>query len=109
MTTLGGALRPTQNEGEPGKGRGGKAIDVDTAPPPDFTRGPFSPLALARHFSFFRPHLYNHIMSCTSCRCPCVDLSMFITLMFLSRSAIPTNDPAVPALFRVDYRLRYAI
>ena len=77
---------------------------------PDFTRRPsFSSLALAHDSSFFRPNLYNHIMPCTSCRRPCADLSMFITLMFLSRPAIPTNDPAVPALFRVDYRLRYAI
>ena len=77
----------------------------------DFTRCPSFSLLLhwAMLFLSFTPTLYDHIMSCTSCRCPCVDLSMFITLMFLSRPAIPTNDPAVPALFRVDYRLRYAI
>jgi len=68
-----------------------------------------SPLASSHEFLYTVSILYNHIMSCTSCRCRCVDLSMFITLMFFSRPAIPTNDPAVPALFRVDYRLRYAI
>lgn len=34
---------------------------------------------------------------------------MFITLIFLSRLAFPTDDFAVSALFRVDYRLRYEI
>jgi len=71
MTMLGDALRPTLSEGEPGRCQGGKAIETD----------------MGRLYFSFDPLfiLYNHIMSCTSCRCPCADLSMFITLMFLSR------------------------
>lgn len=43
------------------------------------------------HVFFLSPvlMLYNHVVSCTSCRCPCADSLMFITLMFLSRVAFP--------------------
>ena len=108
MTMLGDALRPIPSEGEPGRRRGGKGINLDMACL-YFTRYTCSSLLL-HSVGFLSPALilYNHIMSCTSCRCPRADSSMFITLMFLSRVAFPHYDVAVSALSRVDYRLRYA-
>jgi len=86
MTTLGGALRPTLNEGELG-GAKEERRSIRIRFVSDF-HDVLSP-RIGLWLFFFHPHLSNHILPCTSYRRPCVDLSMLITLMFLSRLQFP--------------------